>query len=185
MHHQFMVSPKDKDLLRFLWWENGDLSSDPVDHHMRVHLFGATSSPGVPTYGLRKIASDHAERHAVEANQFVHSDFYIDDGVTSVGSVSSASCRRCIEMAQGYVKFQWSCRRRSQRRQSNFEWLKIAQDSWCYVECWDKHASFTSRIRQWFIDSTELAFESVQDLWSSGCDSSTSSPGQHVATWGV
>ena len=90
MYHQFMVSPKDKDLLRFLWWENGDLSSDPVDHRMRVHLFGATSSPGVATYGLRKIASDHAERHAVEASQFVHNDFYVDDGVTSVGSVSSA-----------------------------------------------------------------------------------------------
>lgn len=91
MFYQFMVSPGDRDLLRYLWWQNEDFTSEPVDYRMRVHLFGATSSPGVATYALRKIASDHGSKHSQEASQFVRRDFYVDDGVTSVSSAKCAS----------------------------------------------------------------------------------------------
>ncbi|KAK3895731.1 hypothetical protein Pcinc_000654 [Petrolisthes cinctipes] len=90
MYYQFMVPPGDKDLLRYLWWKEGYFNSDPIDCGMRVHLFGAASSPGVATYALRKIADDHGSKYANEASQFVHRNFYVDDGVTSVSSISSA-----------------------------------------------------------------------------------------------
>ena len=46
MFHQFFVNEEDGDLLRFFWWENGDLDTTPVEYRMQVHLFGAGSSPG-------------------------------------------------------------------------------------------------------------------------------------------
>ena len=90
MYYQFMVPPGDKDLLRYLWWDKGNINSEPVDCRMRVHLFGATSSPGVATYALRRIAKDYGKGHAEEAALFVQRDFYVDDGVTSVNSVVAA-----------------------------------------------------------------------------------------------
>jgi len=59
MFHQVKVHPVDCDSLRFLWWTNGDISKDPVDYQMLVHLFGATLSPGVCSYALRKAALDN------------------------------------------------------------------------------------------------------------------------------
>lgn len=46
MFHQVKVNEECRDLLRFLWWKNGDTSSEPREYRMTVHLFGATSSPG-------------------------------------------------------------------------------------------------------------------------------------------
>ena len=43
--HQVQVAPDDCNVLRFLWWPNNDLSEEPVDYQMLVHLFGATLSP--------------------------------------------------------------------------------------------------------------------------------------------
>ena len=107
MYHQFLVSPNDRDLLRFLWWPQGDLTSEPVDYRMKVHLFGARSSPAVATYGLRKIATDHAEKHSPNASLFVMNDFYVDDGVTAVSTPSSC-CKLVSEtqdlLAEGGLK---------------------------------------------------------------------------------
>lgn len=42
IYYQVRVPDKDTDLLRFLWWPKGDLSSDIAEFKMVVHLFGAT-----------------------------------------------------------------------------------------------------------------------------------------------
>ena len=90
MYHQFKVEESDRDFLRFLWWPKGDTSLTPVDHRMTVFLFGATSSPGVATYGLRKIAISHCSKYSIEARNFVLKNFYVDDGVASVQSDEEA-----------------------------------------------------------------------------------------------
>ena len=54
MFHQVRVAPDDCHALRFLWWEDGDLSKNPVDHQMLVHLFGASSSPCCASFALKK-----------------------------------------------------------------------------------------------------------------------------------
>jgi len=55
---QVHVAPRDRDCLRFLWWPEVDISKDPVIYRMKVHLFGATSSPGCAAFYLRRVAKD-------------------------------------------------------------------------------------------------------------------------------
>ena len=67
--YQVRVKPEDCDSLRFLWWPNRECHSDPKDYQMLVHLFGATSSPSVCSYALRKTALDNevdADKKVVE-----------------------------------------------------------------------------------------------------------------------
>lgn len=85
MFHQFRVAPEYRDFLRFLWWEDGDIEREPSHYRMKVHLFGATSSPGCASYGLKHIAKLADESHP-EAAKFIRQDFYVDDGITSVPS---------------------------------------------------------------------------------------------------
>ena len=42
MFHQLRVSPEDRDVLRCLWWPEGDMSRQLSVHRMDVHLFGGT-----------------------------------------------------------------------------------------------------------------------------------------------
>ena len=59
MFHKVRVHDEDCDALRFLWWPGGDLDRQPKCYRMRVHLFGATSSPSCIAYALRLTALDH------------------------------------------------------------------------------------------------------------------------------
>jgi len=54
MSHQVRVPEEDTDLLRFLWWPEGDLSQEMVEYEMVVHLFGATSSASCANFALKK-----------------------------------------------------------------------------------------------------------------------------------
>ena len=84
MFHQFKVSKEHRNFLRFLWWKDGDLSSKPLEFRMTVHLFGAGSSPGCANYGLKQTATDFASEYGSDAAEFIHRNFYVDDGLKSV-----------------------------------------------------------------------------------------------------
>ncbi|XP_067949631.1 uncharacterized protein [Watersipora subatra] len=86
MFYNFLVDPKDRDFTRFLWNDEND---ELKTYRMKVHLFGAKSSPAVATYGLRRLAEDHRET-APEAADFICKDFYVDDGLTNVNSAAEA-----------------------------------------------------------------------------------------------
>ena len=58
MFYQIKMAPKDRDCLRFLWWPGGELSLDPEVYRMKVHLFGAKSSPSCATFCLRETARE-------------------------------------------------------------------------------------------------------------------------------
>ena len=90
MFHQFMVSEEHRDLLRFLWWEDGDPKKEVVEYRMKVHLFGAGSSPGCANFGLKKAADDGEAEYGKEAAEFIRRDFYVDDGLKSVPNVEEA-----------------------------------------------------------------------------------------------
>ena len=66
MFHQVKVDPKDSDALRFLWWPDDDLTQQPVEYRMEVHLFGSTSSPSCANFSLRKTAQDNTGEFASE-----------------------------------------------------------------------------------------------------------------------
>lgn len=49
MFHQVCVHEDERDLLRFLWWPDGDTSKNLEEYRMTVHLFGAYPLQHVPT----------------------------------------------------------------------------------------------------------------------------------------
>ena len=81
MFYNFHVPEHQRDYLRFIW--NGK------EYRMTVHLFGATSSPAVATFGLRKLAMENKHNYP-QAADFLQRDFYVDDGITSVSTVQEA-----------------------------------------------------------------------------------------------
>lgn len=88
MFHQFRVQPAHRDYLRFLWWPEGNFNKDPVDYRMRVHIFGAKSSPACCSFGLKQIAKDYKDECGKKAAEFVMNSFYVDDGLTAEPSIS-------------------------------------------------------------------------------------------------
>ncbi len=61
MFHQVKVSQTNVDFLRFLWWPNGDTTQSLKEYRMKVHLFGAISSPTCSNFSLRKLAEDYKD----------------------------------------------------------------------------------------------------------------------------
>ena len=57
---------------------------------MKVHLFGAMSSPGCANFALKRTVNDFEFKFGTEAAEFVRHDFYVDDGVKSVSLASQA-----------------------------------------------------------------------------------------------
>ncbi|KAE8629989.1 hypothetical protein XENTR_v10000654 [Xenopus tropicalis] len=89
MFHRFHVKEEDRDFLRFLWWENGNTNTEPVEYRMKVHLFGAASSPGCANYGMKHLANQNEGNYPSAAN-FIKKNFYVDDGLVSLQSADSA-----------------------------------------------------------------------------------------------
>ena len=83
MFHNFHVTPNHRNFLRFLWFQDNDPEKPIVDHRMNVHLFGNISSPAVATFGIRMIARECESTHGKDMSEFIHRDFYVDDGLTS------------------------------------------------------------------------------------------------------
>ena len=83
MFHCFYVNQNHRNVLRFLWFKDNNPTKEIVEYRMAVHLFGNTCSPAIATFGLRKTAEDGEEGFGKLAKEFVHNDFYVDDGLTS------------------------------------------------------------------------------------------------------
>jgi hypothetical protein len=83
MFHMFKVHRDDQDYLRFLWF---DKAGNIVDYRMKVHLFGATSSPGCANFGLKRLAEDYKAVSSC-GSDFIKNNFYVDDGLISVNTV--------------------------------------------------------------------------------------------------
>ena len=79
MFLQVRVPLEDANALRFLWWPNGDLQSEPEEYQMLVHLFGATSSPSCASFALRQTAEDNKNDFDPVTVETVQRNFYVDD----------------------------------------------------------------------------------------------------------
>ena len=90
MFHQVRVKPDDCSALRFLWWPNGNLSSEPEEFMMTVHLFGGVSSPSCANFALRKTADDNKANFDPQIVRTVDRNFYVDDCLKSVKSEHDA-----------------------------------------------------------------------------------------------
>lgn len=90
MFHQVKVAKEDVSFLRFLWWPDGDITKDLVEHRMTVHIFGAVSSPSCATFALLKTADDHQNEYPPEVTNTIRQNFYVDDCLKSVNTVGQA-----------------------------------------------------------------------------------------------
>ena len=90
MYYQVRVPEEDTDLLRFLWWPNGDFTQDVAEYKMVVHLFGATSSPSCATFALQRTAQENGSKSSDEAVDTVLKNFYVDDCLKSVSTETQA-----------------------------------------------------------------------------------------------
>ena len=61
-----------------------------MEYRINVHLFGNEPSPAVATFGLRKTAADGEEKFRENAAEFVHRNFYDDDGLASKPTTKEA-----------------------------------------------------------------------------------------------
>lgn len=90
MYHQVRVPEEDTDLLRFLWWPEGDLTGEMAEYKMVVHLFGATSSASCANFALRKTAQDNIPKASPEVVKTVLNNFYVDDCLKAVNNEKEA-----------------------------------------------------------------------------------------------
>lgn len=90
MFHQVLVTPKDRDALRFLWWPQGDVNRPPVQYRMTRHLFGGVWSPACAAFALRQTLKEGGRT----SNELGRS-FYVDDLLLSVDSEGEAM--RCVQ----------------------------------------------------------------------------------------
>jgi hypothetical protein len=98
MFQQFLVTPEHRNFLRFLWFRDNDYNKEQLIYRSTVHLFGAASSPAVANFGLKRTAIDHQNEFDSSVVKFLHENFYVDDGLTSVASEEEA-----ITLIQGSI----------------------------------------------------------------------------------
>lgn len=90
MFYQVKVPEAQRDYLRFLWWPDGNITLEPKEFRMTVHLFGAISSPSCANFALRRTAMDNELQFGTAAANTLRKNFYVDDMLKSVESVESA-----------------------------------------------------------------------------------------------
>ena len=90
MYHQLKVHPDDVDALHFLWYPDCDLTREPEEYHMAVHLFGGVWSASCANYGLQRTAKDNSDDFDPEVARSVEKNFYVDDYLKSVESHEKA-----------------------------------------------------------------------------------------------
>ena len=111
MFYQVRVPENQRNLLRFLWWPDGDITKNVEDYRMKVHVFGAVSSPSCANYCLRKAADDARVHVGDEAANVLKKNFYVDDCLRSEETEEVAVKRvkgirrACYEGGFGFTKF--------------------------------------------------------------------------------
>ena len=95
MFFQVKVKKEDQNFFRFLWWPDGNLTQEPQEYCMIVHLFGAGSSPGCSNFALKRTAEDGEKEFGARAAETPKKNVYVDDALKSVPTEKDA-----IELVQ-------------------------------------------------------------------------------------
>ena len=90
MYYQVCVPENQQTYLKFLWWEEHNLKSDPKEYVMCVHVFGGTSSGCCSNYALRRTAVDNEGKYRKDAAETLVRNFHVDDLLKSMEDVDRA-----------------------------------------------------------------------------------------------
>ena len=111
MFYQVLVDPKDFDAFRFLWWENHNLNTTPTEYRMVKHVFGATSSPSIANFCVKKTVSSFGQEFEAEVVETVNRNMYVDDLMKSVDTperpVAQPKRLRELLMKGGFRLTKW------------------------------------------------------------------------------
>ncbi|XP_077978766.1 uncharacterized protein LOC144434185 [Glandiceps talaboti] len=86
MFSQVAVPKEYHNFQRFLWWPEGDSDQPLQEYRMKVHIFGATSSPSCANYALKRTAEDSKKCYRPEVTNTIQNNFYVDDMLKSVST---------------------------------------------------------------------------------------------------
>ena len=78
MFYMIKLPKYDTNFVRFLWFKDDNFLADPVQYRLKVHLFGATSSPAIANYALKRSVLDPVNIEPAVKNTVLDS-FYVDD----------------------------------------------------------------------------------------------------------
>ena len=84
MFFRILVANGHRSLLRFLWWKDGDMSKEIIDHEMCVHVFEAVSLGGCSNYARKGTAIENENNYGKDAAEMLKNNFYVDDMLKSV-----------------------------------------------------------------------------------------------------
>ena len=90
MFHQVTIPRKDRDLLRFLWWQDSSIERPIEEYRMCVHPFGATSSPAIANFALKRTAETARSHYGHEVIDTMLHNFYVDNCLRSVPTEAEA-----------------------------------------------------------------------------------------------
>ena len=77
------MPPSDRNIMKFLWFENNDLSVALVEYRLTVNVFRATSSPSCANFALchTVLSEDFDDNETLK--QIVLHSFYVNDLMVS------------------------------------------------------------------------------------------------------
>lgn len=69
MYYQVKVPESQRSYLRYLWWKEGDINSEILDHEMSVHLLRAVFFSSSSNYALTRTAVDNSSSYGADASE--------------------------------------------------------------------------------------------------------------------
>ena len=75
MYYQVKVPKEQWDYMRFFWFNS---IGEGAEFRLKVHVFGARSSPSIANFALKQTAVDHASEN-LEVRESIIYNFYVDD----------------------------------------------------------------------------------------------------------
>ena len=107
MFMQVKVAPSDRSYLRSLWDHNGKIE----EYEYTSHIFGATSSPCIASYALRRSANDN-QKHFPEVSHILERNIYMEDLYISTDEIEKAvklrSSTRAGLSLEGFNLTKWN-----------------------------------------------------------------------------